>query len=220
MNIFYISLGPDCHTAANLNMLKKRHMSLPFDWLSMSEKLGIKYININIETNFKYFVSNMKKNNKGNYYSEKFPYVTFPHHNFLQDTSEFNKVKLKYFFSETDERQDGTNIDKFKRRTNRFLNIINNPKNKCVFCYHISLVTWKNKDDLQYILEQIKIFLKKCMTKYKFLLYILIKNSDIAEDIPKDQFYNGVYLRVYKIDLSKNKDFGNAQDFKKILDSL
>jgi len=185
-------------------MLKKRHMSLPFDWLSMSEKLGIKYININIETNFKYFVSNMKKNNKGNYYSENFHMLHF-HTIIFYKTSEFNKLKLKYFFSETNERQDRTNIDKFKRRANRFLNIINNPKNKCVFCYHISLVTWKNKDDLQYILEQIKIFLKKCMTKYKFLLYILIKNSDIAEDIPKDQFYNGVYLRVYKIDLSKIK---------------
>ena len=60
MTIVYISLGPNCHAAANLNMLRKRSCSLPFDWLQMPEKRGMEYINENINTHFKYFISDIK----------------------------------------------------------------------------------------------------------------------------------------------------------------
>ena len=218
MTTIYISLGPNCHAAANLNMLRKRHTSLPFDWLSMPEKRAISYINENINTNFKYFISNIKKNEKGECYAERFPYVTFPHHNLLENSSEFDKLKAHFFFNETYERQDGSIIDKFKRRINRFIKILNNPKNICVFCYHISLKTWKNKIDTQNIIEQIKLFLRKCRAKYKFLLYIQINDGDTG--VPEDQMHEGLYVRTYTLDKSKNAEFGNHLDFQTLLNSV
>ena len=55
--LYYISLGPDCLTATNLNMLGLRKISLPFDWLLTKNDIdGIDYVIKNIDTNFQYFL--------------------------------------------------------------------------------------------------------------------------------------------------------------------
>ena len=113
---YYISLGPDCLAAANLNMLGLRKISLPFDWLlTKNDIAGIDYVIKNIDTNFQYFLRKLKKNSEGHYFSENFPETVFPHCNFNAQETEFEKLKQHYFAEQFENKSSETQIDKFKK---------------------------------------------------------------------------------------------------------
>lgn len=49
----FIPIGPSCHAAGNLNMLKLRKQALPFDWLLCNPSDRIfEYVNDLINTNY------------------------------------------------------------------------------------------------------------------------------------------------------------------------
>lgn len=55
--MIYIPIGTDCHPAGNLNSLKLRKFSLPFDWLFITEPNKIfEYLNNLISSQFAFFV--------------------------------------------------------------------------------------------------------------------------------------------------------------------
>lgn len=220
---YYISLGPDCLTAANLNMLDLRKISLPFDWLlTKNDIAGIDYVNKNIDTHFQYFLTNLKQNKKGYYYSENFPETFFPHYDFKAKEAEFEKLKRHYFAEYFENKSPDSQIDKFKRRANRFINIINNSNNHCIFFYRVTNNTFFDEDTLCSIVEKIEYFIKKCRCGYKFLIYTSLADKNNEKTIIfQKRFKNKfIYFKIYHINYTKNSEFGDKDDFKKLIKSI
>ena len=217
---YYISLGPDCLTAANLNMLGLRKISLPFDWLLTKNDIdGIDYVIKNIDTNFQYFLTNLKQNKKG-WYSKNFPETFFPHCDFNARESEFEKLKQHYFAEHFENKSSETQIDKFKRRANRFINIINNSNNYCVFFYKVTNNTFFDEDTLGSIVNKIEYFIKKCSCKYKFLIYTVMEKKE-KQITFQNKFKNKhIYCKIYRINYATNSDFGNKNDFAQLIKTV
>ena len=74
-----IPIGSDCHSAYILNALNIRKQSLVFDWLFSDSRLGIKYVNDNIKSEFKFFLNDLKLNFRDHIVSEFFPDTEFFH---------------------------------------------------------------------------------------------------------------------------------------------
>lgn len=99
-----IPLGCDCHPAYMLKRLHLRTRSFPFDWMSVHALKGLTYVCDMIETHFRFFLSDLRKNEKGLVYSENYPYALFFHEKNLIDNSDDRK--------------------KLKRRADRFLEFL------------------------------------------------------------------------------------------------
>jgi len=218
---YYISLGPDCLAAANLNMLRLRKISLPFDWLlTKNDIAGIDYVIKNIDTNFQYFLRKLKKNSEGHYFSENFPETFFPHCNFNAQETEFEKLKQHYFAEHFENKSSDTQIDKFKRRANRFINIINNSNNNCVFFYKVTGTTFFDEDTLGSIVNKIEYFIEKCRCKYKFLIYTVMENNEKKITFQNNFKNSHIYCQIYRIDYTVNSDFGNKDDFAQLIKTV
>ncbi|MEH2279477.1 MAG: DUF1796 family putative cysteine peptidase [Nostoc sp.] len=110
-----ISLGHSCIPAYHLGLFGLRTQSLPFDWLLSPSYLSIDYAVELIDTNFKYFLSNLEYNHKGIVVSRYFPDVKFPHHDLLKNSGNYHD-RL--------ESNEANQILAFERRTKRFINLI------------------------------------------------------------------------------------------------
>ena len=131
-NITYISLGPDCEIAGLLHDLKLRTQSLPFDFLLTNPLLGIKYVTDLINNEFSDSLDDLKYNKQNKVYSINYPNSLFYHHDLIN-----NKQKLVKSLKIDHLNMDEPLIDKFKRRGERFMNIINNKDNFNIFFYCI-----------------------------------------------------------------------------------
>ena len=112
--------------AGLLNFMKLRHQSLPFDFLLSPVTKGLDYVSRLIDNNFIDFLNKLKYNSKNKVISEIYPHTQFYHHDLIK-----NKQKLVKSLKIDHLNMEESLIKKFKRRGKRFINIINNYKNKC-----------------------------------------------------------------------------------------
>jgi hypothetical protein len=177
-NTIYISLGPDCTIAGLLNDLKFRTQSLPFDFLLTNPLLGIKYVTDLINNDFSDYLNDLKYNKQNKVYSTNYPNSLFYHHDLIN-----NKQKLVKSLKIDHLNMDEPLIDKFKRRGDRFIEILTNKDNFNIFFYCIghNVITIDFFQDLDNFIDVMN---KKSNNQY--LLIILFTDLQTDDDIKID----------------------------------
>lgn len=146
-----IPIGNDCHPAYVLQKLHLRKFSLPFDWLSNHPIKAIAYANENMCNGFSYFLKGLRRNEKGVVVAEKYPYCEFLHNPDLIESYEEK--------------------NKFKRRIERFLEIIKN--SNVYFLNNVSATAFKDEECVDEYVSNLSIFLKNHLIKQGGLLFML-----------------------------------------------
>lgn len=127
MEFNYITLGEDCSTAATLNSLGLRKQSLPFDWLVSDMDNIIQCINDEFLFFHKNLYLNTNKTRVIDYYNFEYPH-DYPNHELFDinqiGTGGFNEKKINDGWEDYIE----LNLEKYKRRSDRFLDILNDRK--------------------------------------------------------------------------------------------
>ena len=192
MNKNLISLGPDCTVAGLLNRLNMRKQSLPFDFLLTNSELGIQYVSDLINNNFSNYLENLTYNNK--VYSKNYPNTVFLHHDLIA-----NKQKLVKSLHIDHLNMDEPLINKFKRRSERFINLINDKNNFNLFFYYIDSRALSKK-----FYETLDNFVN--IMKYKsnnqYLLIILLPDLN-NDDIKIKINYNNKMIRFHSFESSE-----------------
>jgi len=213
----FISLGPDCHPAKNLNKLNLRKISLPFDWLYCKESNRLfEYINDLINTNFSKFTTNLIYNRRKKVISKNYDYVEFFHHDLLK-----NRNTMGDNMGENNEEIEL--IETMNRRGKRFMNIISNENNKVIFLcmiHHTTLIkngiinNNKLYEDMINFNTNLNI---KC--NFKVLVYLYNDNDDYNLIIPKEfNNLNNFIFDKYIRNQSVCRTYGDINDFKQLLE--
>jgi Putative papain-like cysteine peptidase (DUF1796) len=145
-----ISLGCDCHPAHVLNTLNLRKFSSPFDWLYTTPSKGLNYVNKNIKEGFKFFLSDLVKNEKGCVFSSNYAGSRFSHYPDLIDNQKTRKM--------------------FSRRWRRFLYYFNN--RNCLFLFNITSEGLKDTSDVSLFLDSVNEFHRLAKGNHLLLIYI------------------------------------------------
>jgi len=145
-----IPIGYDCHPAYMLNKLNLRTKSLPFDWLNMEPITGINYVIENIQSVFKWYLSDLIINERGYIVSSTFPNVEFMHEKDLIESPD-TKAKL---------------IRRYKRFNKIFKEF------KCNFIYNLPSYCLNTNSDVITFKESVEKFLKLIKDGDRLLLYI------------------------------------------------
>ena len=74
-----VPLGCDCHPAQVLKTLHLRECSLPFDWLNISPMETFAYVNENLRHEFRDFLRDVRRNERGHFIAGRFPCAEFMH---------------------------------------------------------------------------------------------------------------------------------------------
>ena len=91
-----LPIGCDCHPAYMISKLELREQSLPFDWLDTKPVLALDYAYKNINNRFTDFLSNLKKNEVGKVFAQKYPEALFYHFDDLIENKELqNKINQR-----------------------------------------------------------------------------------------------------------------------------
>lgn len=207
----FISLGPNCHPAGNLEKLKLRKQSLPFDWLLCNGNRRFEYINNLINTNFSNFTTNLIYNHREKVISKDYEYVEFFHHDLLKNLI-IGRPK-----------DDNKNlVDVMNKRGKRFMDIISNENNEVVFLCMLH-PTNLIKDGLinNHKLYQDMINFDtnlniKC--NFKVLVYFYNNDEDYNLIIPNElsnlkNFIFDKYIKNRKV----SPIYGDPIDFKQLL---
>lgn len=220
--MYYISLGPDCHMAGALNYLNLRKESLPFDFLLTDIDKGLEYVSLLIENNFNDFIENLEYNSNLKVISKNYPYAQFYHHDLLKNKQTLVK-SLKIDHADMDELL----IDKFKRRANRFIDIIKNDENKCIFLYKISAEHIINNDKLQKIISSIEMFIdimnKSSKCKYVLIIFIMINdNNDLLKNNSIINNLNIKYSKniLFEVFIGSNNNEDNKNNIIRCLEKI
>jgi hypothetical protein len=130
MNYNYISLGPTCSIAYQLQKLKKKKESLPFDWIRCYPIESVIHLIQNNFTDLFDEIEFVKNDNKfpfiediDNIEGETFDTIV------MKDTKIYKNDKLRIsFFHDFKEGIDVKDvIEKYNRRIERFYNVVKNP---------------------------------------------------------------------------------------------
>jgi hypothetical protein len=111
---------------------------------------GMDYVNKNIKTSFKYFLSNLNKNDRGYVISSNYPGSEFFHYPDLIDNE---KTKSTFY-----------------RRYRRFLDFFNN--RKCFFLFNVTSAGLENSNDVSLFLDSVNEFHKLTKVNHSLLIYI------------------------------------------------
>ncbi len=210
MYYYPISLGHNCIPAHYLWKLGLRTMSLPFDWLKSPSHMAIDYAVELIDTNFKYFLSDLQYDHQGIVFSGKYPELKFWHHDLLKN--KFNK----------DKEVVSTELNlilAFERRANLFMKLISS---KNVFFINVSenlqaglnkeaTFFWGSVDRFTQLLEKRKV---------TFQLLIVIYDDvdfELDETVKPVCLHNNVHIRKFIRDTSIDPYFGCEKTFRKLL---
>ncbi|MEH2069536.1 MAG: DUF1796 family putative cysteine peptidase [Nostoc sp.] len=205
-----ISLCHNCIPAHYLEVFGLRTQSLPFDWLLSPSYLSIDYAVELIDTNFKYFLSNLEYNHEGIVVSGCFPNVKFWHHDLLRNSSNYGD-RL--------ENSEANQILAFERRAKRFMNLISSKnvffinvfQNRHARLYKEATFFWNSVDRLTQLLERKKV---------TFQLMIVIYDDadfDLDETVKPRCLHHNVYIRKFVRNTRINPYFGCENEFRKIL---
>ena len=199
----FISLGCNCHPSGNLQKLKLRNKSLPFDWLLVKQENVFEYINSLINTDFKDFTKDLTYNHRKKVISKNYEYVEFFHYDLIKNIT-INRP--------TDKNKNL--IETMNRRGKRFMDIIKSDK-KIVFicCINHDKLNKKIYDDMVLFEKNSNI---KC--NYKVFVYLL-NTKDYKLEIP-EYFLNlkKFIFDKYVKNIKYSKIYGDPMDFKKMLE--
>lgn len=213
--MMFISLGPNCHPAGNLNYLNLRKQSLPFDWLLCSDVRIFEYINDLINTFFSNFTTNLIYNHRKKVISKNYDYVEFFHHDLLKNVSDRTEDKV--------EENKEPLIEVMNKRAKRFMDIISNETNEVVFLcmlHHTKLIKDKKINDRKLYEDMINFDTNlniKC--NFKVLVYLYNDNEDYNLILP-DEFdnLNNFIFDKYIRNQTVNRIYGDVKDFKQLLE--
>tara|TARA_B100000900_G_scaffold164706_1_gene139800 strand:- start:8902 stop:9615 length:714 start_codon:yes stop_codon:yes gene_type:complete len=177
----FITIGYDCSPAYALRILNMRPFALPFDWVESN----ITSLEKCFHTHFKFFYTKLRLNKKRtrliDYHGFQFPhdYPTIKHtvpddeDNFYNENIIVNN--WSDFYKE--------NLEKYKRRIERFNNILNDDKPIIILCrYPNSHVIFLRKLFIKYYNKNNLIFVNSNPDKMFIKIddtYILSCNTDI-----------------------------------------
>lgn len=173
-NRLIIPLGSDCHSAYMLNSLYLRKNSLPFDWLNINPIKTFEYVTENINDRFENFLKNPKLNDRGYFISEKYPYSEFMHEKNVNSEETINK---------------------FKRRIDRFLNIL---KSKPLYFLHtIPVNSLKTENDIKQYINSIRLFRSKVSPDSSIHIYLRFDENLSENTLLSETLYNAlIHLNI------------------------
>ena len=198
-----IPIGSDCHSAYILNALNIRKQSLVFDWLFSDSRLGIKYVNDNIKSEFKFFLNDLKLNFRDHIVSEFFPDTEFFHEkNLIQSQQDRNRLH---------------------QRAMRFLKAIN--ETNATFLYVINPIHFNNTEDVEIFIKSINKLFSTTQGKHKLKVFLKCKENELHntlndEIIRKCNSIKNVKACKYYIDTEKFGQWGNPKDYFPLLKKL
>lgn len=205
--VSYVSLGTDCHPAGNFLNLGLRNTALPFDWLYTTNN-NLNYVNEMIKTNFANFMTDLKYNHRGKVVSGFYPETEFFHHDLLLNTHY---------------------IDNFNKRTKRFMDLINNKDNECIFFFRYRLECYNDENNARKlydtVLEFINLMQEPNRCKYKLIIYVL--NNDNDYELKHYSFFDELLsqngqIKIVKYVRNRSVDeiYGDKDDFLKMIKNL
>ena len=204
----YISIGPNCHPAGILRLLKLRTVSMPFDWMLIEEEKVFEYINIMINTNFCNFTENLKYNNNKKVVSNFFEYAQFFHFDLIQNKCD--KIAKC---------NDKNLMTTMKNRANRFMTVINNLDNEVFFLCMLHHTNIYNEKLFNNMIEFDNNKNIKC--KFKVLVYFYNDNDDFILNVPeKFQNLKHFFIKKFIRNKSIHKIYGSKSDFLLLLNSI
>lgn len=140
-----------------------RKEAFPFDFLLTDTEKGLEYVSLLIKNNFIDFLDELEYNKNFKVISKKYPYTQFFHHDLLKNKQTLVKsLKLDHVNLEE------PLINKFKRRSLKFMNIINSVDETCLFFYILSKNYIENNELFNKILLSVDTFL---LTMNEFYLW-------------------------------------------------
>lgn len=202
---FYISLGPNCIPAFHLKNMKLRKEALPFDWMLLNHMEGIDYINNLILTNFDNYLKDLIYNEKNKVISKHYPKMVFFHHDLI--------LNVSHTISKYDENNKDKLIDIFKRRANRFQDIIKMDK-KILFIYALPLSSYKksNNLELEMFWKSINFFMNIIGKKELLLLIYNDKDFNLDENFNNINI-NRLYIKKFIKNVQISKLWGDSKDW-------
>jgi hypothetical protein len=201
-NDTYISLGTDCHPSGNFLNLGLRHTALPFDWLYTTNN-NLNYVNEMIRTNFANFMADLKYNHRGKVISGFYPETEFFHHDLIQNSNY---------------------IEDFNKRTKRFMELIDNKNNRCLFFFRYRLECYNDQDNAKKLYETVLQFIDLMQNRCKYKLIIYVLNNDNEYELQHYDFFDDLLSQYEQIKIVKyirnrsvDEIYGDKDDFLKII---
>jgi hypothetical protein len=207
----FISIGPNCHPAGNLQALGFRNISLPFDWLLIEENSVFYYVNDCINTNFENFTKELIYNHRNKVVSKYYDFVEFFH---------YDLIKNVVFNRPLDEGKQL--LETMNRRAIRFMNIITKKDNEVIFLcmlHHTNVINNGNLNNIKLYKDMVAFDNNnniKC--SYKIVVYLYNDNDDYELILPKE-FLNLTHFIFLKYIRNQtiSKVYGDSEDFKTLL---
>ena len=219
-----ISLGPRCHAAGNLKFLGLRKISLPFDWnIITDETRAFEYFNSLINSNFKYFIKDLKyvmnyepNINRNVVVSNHYEYVQFIHYDLIKNINIGrnwdNDSNLKLMM---------------ERRAKRFMDIISDSSNDITFFYMINYNCFFKNTNLY---NDMINFSKNKNIKSNFKVIVYYYNDVL--DTKKDKYitkpcgclpekFKNIHNFIFHhyVRRGNQKFYGDKYDFKNIIET-
>ena len=201
-NKLIVPLGCDCHPAYMLNSLYLRNNSLPFDWLNINPIRTFEYVTENINDRFENFLKNPKHNERGYFIAKNYSYSEFMHEKDLNNKETINK---------------------FKRRIERFLNLIKTEQIYFIHNFPVNSIL-KESDIYQYI-NSIKLFQSIISPNSKIHIYLRYDENLFENELLSEKLYNelqnsNVKTHKYVRGLKDNGIWGLKSCYYSLLSNL
>ncbi|MBB4806614.1 hypothetical protein HNP38_001910 [Chryseobacterium defluvii] len=201
---YIIPIGRDCHAAHSLDILNIREQSLPYDWIRLKPILGLQIVSNNIKEKFKYFLQDLKKNEEGNTYAEKYPNAEFTHAKAVLDNPDLRKT--------------------FEKRCKRLLDLIGSKP--VAYLYILEIDDFKGSEDVDFFYDTVIGFTE--ILKPTDSLHIYIRFDETVEENPeickqlidKIQPVNQVFITSYIREKEKYGIWGNEKAYPQLYKSL
>jgi len=201
-NKLIIPLGCDCHPAYMLNSLYLRNISLPFDWLNIDPIRTFEYVTENINDEFENFLKVPKLNERGYFISEHYSYSEFIHEKNLNNQETINK---------------------FKRRIERFLDLIK--KEQIAFLHNFPVNSLQKESDIYKYVNSIKLFKSLILPNSNIHIYLRYDENLFENEFLSEKLYNelnNLNVKTYKYvrGLKKNGIWGLKSFYYSLLLNL
>lgn len=199
---YIIPIGKDCHAAHSLEILNIRTQSLPYDWIRLQSISGLRIVSQNIKEHFKFFLSDLKRNEKGNTYAGKYPEAEFTHAKAVIDDPKLRNT--------------------FEKRCARMLEII---RHHPVAFLHIIEITAFDLTDAQLFCSMANDFTKILKQEDSLHIYIRfdeeIENKEVCNfllsEIPKIPQVN---IATFIRGKARHGIWGNEKEYPKLYKKL
>ncbi|PWN65365.1 hypothetical protein C1634_001080 [Chryseobacterium viscerum] len=200
---YIIPIGKDCHAAHSLDILNIRNQSLPYDWIRLQSISGLRTVSQNIKERFHFFLSDLKRNEKGNTYAAKYPEAEFTHSKAIIDDPKLRST--------------------YEKRCQRLLEIIS--QRPIAYLYILEIKNFKTREDADFFCHTVKDFTKILKIEDSLHIYIRfdeeIENEEVCNLLLNEvQKTPQVYITTYIRERAKFGIWGNEKEYPKLYKRL